>query len=687
MSKLDMIRHAALRWTLRTLMRPGRRRGQLLKLKGLRLEVPAHVSHPRPAPLLHLMSLFQQSAQEVEPGAKALEMGAGAGVWSALCVQRGAEVTASDLPGVSLAHLERSTQGLSAPPVELCEGDLFSGLQVGRRFEHIFFNPPFHLATAEVEWERAYFGGSGGEVVTRFLAEAPRWLSQTGVVWICLPDRERARYHEHLSAYRIELKGSRWLPLLGRVRLIALRPHGAPLCEGERLGLLSPVAESFWHLSRLMNTHSAELLTVKGRLSEERLAGALEEVCARHPLTTARLSLRGLKRPEWRAGPPCAPSLEVLTLPEGSTGFQGAEGRWRGPLPEVLRRLVWESEAIDPIREPPARFVLLWEGGLSHLMVIAPHLCTDAHAGALLLSELLESYGDANLEERALAPAPLMVEDPLSLSHLPPLKRATLALIGLKRLLRDLITRGSGVSEVSGDGDRGRTLLTVSSRDPEELSRALKVAKRAGLTAHVLFTKALMNRERAQREARHSSLRLADLIALAPLYPEPRRAALMCRFDVLVLPHVVNHDLTAPLEGYQADFKEVLTRLKAGEALAELYRLRFYNALARLLPIRFMSGLLFRFVLKTTTTTTNPGPVRAPLERCGPHEVLDFINFPQLSPPARLGVIYSTFRGRLRLMILHDEAKMSHQAAERFAEELWAEVMSLTDTLDAQSSA
>jgi len=453
--------------------------------------------------------------------------------------------------------------------------------------------------------------------------------------------------------------------------------------DGALLGPLSPVAESFWHLSHLMNTQSAELLTVRGRIDEERLSGAISVVCARHPLTTARLERRGLRRPVWRASSAQSPPLQCASIPEGTTGFKLEVGRWSGPLPEVLRAYVWAGRPIDPQREPPVRFVLLWEGGLSHLMIIAPHLCTDAHAGATLLSELLEVYGG-----REPTPAPSFSRvDPLSLSALPLKRRARLIASALTRLLKDIISSGEGVSEVIGGRARGQTLLTVSPRDPTELRRALQVAKRAGLTAHLLFTRALINRERARRVTPNLTLRLADLIALVPLLPKSRQEELSSRFDVLVLPHMVNHDLSASLERYADDFRSALRQLREGEALAELYRLRFYNFLARLLPLKRVSGLLFRFVLKTTTTTTNPGPVRAPLERCGAHEVLDFINFPQLSPPARLGVIYTTFRGRLRLLILHDEAYMSHEDAARFADELWSEVLHLTATLDAQASA
>ena len=681
MISLDALRHGLLRFSLRLIARP--RAGARVKLGPLQLRLPSHVSHPRPAPLLNLVSLFERASREVQRGERVLEMGAGAGLWGLLSAQRGAQLSVSDLPSCPLDHIAEALERAGLAPAELYSGDLFSGLPSEARFEHIVFNPPFHLEAPRADWERAYFGGGSGEVVTRFLAEAPRWLSERGALWICLPERERARYQEALSAYRVERVKAHWLPLLGLVRLLKLRPLSAPLTRGESLGVLSPVAESFWHLSQLMNTQSAELLTVEGALCPERLRAAIKQVCARHPLTSAELRPRAWRRPEWRARPELSPELRVIEL-EQAKPLVGEEGLWRGALPEVIREQVWAGEPLDPQRGPATRFVLLREGPRSHVMIIAPHLCTDARAGAALLSELLMAYGAEPLPELR----PWRPRDPLSLEHLSWSRRARLSLVALYRLARDLATSGRGVvlgAREVARAPRGRSLLSVSPREPKELSRALKVAKASGLTAHILFTWALMSRERrarGQRDLSDHQLRLADLIALSPLYPKERQAEQLSRFDVLVLPHVINHKLNEPLSAFSERFKAQLAALRAGEALAELYRLRLYNLCARLLPIRSMSAWLFKRVLKTSTTTTNPGPVRVPLERCGEHQVLDFINFPQLSPPARLGVIYTTFRGRLRLLILHDEALMSAEEASSFADELWAEVMGLVGSLE-----
>ena len=47
-------------------------------------------------------------------------------------------------------------------------GDLFEGVD-GIQYDHILFNPPFHLQEPRNNKETAYFGGSDGTVIKRFL--------------------------------------------------------------------------------------------------------------------------------------------------------------------------------------------------------------------------------------------------------------------------------------------------------------------------------------------------------------------------------------------------------------------------------------------------------------------------------------------------------------------------------------
>ena len=105
-------------------------------------------------------------------------------------------------------------------------------------------------------------------------------------------------------------------------------------------------------------------------------------------------------------------------------------------------------------------------------------------------------------------------------------------------------------------------------------------------------------------------------------------------------------------------------------------RIKLYNFWARYLPLKWASHWVFKWILKTNITTTNPGvvPFSKDLESWGEAQVQDFVNFPQIAPPSRLGVIYTTFRKRLRIVILHDQALLSQKQAEQLSQILWEEI-------------
>ena len=126
-----------------------------------------------------------------------------------------------------------------------------------------------------------------------------------------------------------------------------------------------------------------------------------------------------------------------------------------------------------------------------------------------------------------------------------------------------------------------------------------------------------------------------------------------------------------------------LRSIREGRAQSELRRLQFYAYLARWVPLEWVSGWLFRRLLKTDLVTTNPGPVPFLFERCGTAKVLDFVNFPNLSGGARFALIYSTFRGTLRLFTLADsrviDVAEQRALAEAFIKTLRALLEELKD--------
>ena len=86
-------------------------------------------------------------------------------------------------------------------------------------------------------------------------------------------------------------------------------------------------------------------------------------------------------------------------------------------------------------------------------------------------------------------------------------------------------------------------------------------------------------------------------------------------------------------------------------------------------------------ICKTNITTTNPGRVPARFDSFGSLPCVDFINFPQIAPPARLGIIYTTFRDQLRLVSLYDQSLFTPTEIQELTEDLWKTIKKLADEI------
>lgn len=155
---------------------------------GRRFAVDARVLVPRPETEL----LVEAALAALPEGGAALDLGTGSGAIAiSLALGRpGARVTAVDLSADALAVAAANAAALQAG-VTFLEGDLFSPLAAGTRFDVIASNPPYvptgELAGLQREVRReprlALDGGPDGLAVLRRVVEAaPRWLSPGGTL-------------------------------------------------------------------------------------------------------------------------------------------------------------------------------------------------------------------------------------------------------------------------------------------------------------------------------------------------------------------------------------------------------------------------------------------------------------------------------------------------------------------------
>ena len=192
------------------------------RLGGLKLRLRKGICNPGPLPGLSLLPLLLAGIRDLEKGDSVLDLGTGSGVWALLATRSQASVTATDLPGVSLAQVAENAKINSLEKPELVQGDLFEAVG-DRRFKRILFNPPFHVGTPTTAAQRAYLGGSNGNVLHRFFTMLPNHLETGGSACIILPEIEHRYYAPAMSDLEVVERASKWVPILGRVKCLELK--------------------------------------------------------------------------------------------------------------------------------------------------------------------------------------------------------------------------------------------------------------------------------------------------------------------------------------------------------------------------------------------------------------------------------------------------------------------------------
>lgn len=357
----------------------------------------------------------------------------------------------------------------------------------------------------------------------------------------------------------------------------------------------------------LEETRSCEWVWLRGRLDADLLRAAVSDVAAAHPMLTARWSDGA-----WQT-PADALTLRVEQLPDGLTRDATLARSWEGGDAHLADVTLLRSPSRDLLR------------------VRVPHARTDARAGAQVIADLAEAY-----ERRRRGAAPLGTLDsaPWPTERL---FRTTWRhrLLAVSRLLGDALRR-PGWSTDGGVSSTGAG-VHLAELDPDALAHLRAKARDEGTSVHVLLTLAVARVTGARR--------LMDLATVHTMASED----LARRADLLVVPwvlHVPDEDAAAALA-----IRAQVDAVKEGGALAELARLAMYDALARWLPVERAAALTFRHIVKADVASTNPGPVRVALEAFGDVPIEDFLNFPHAVPPARRIFAWTTFRGRLRLVV------------------------------------
>ena len=406
---------------------------------------------------------------------------------------------------------------------------------------------------------------------------------------------------------------------------------------------MSPMQLAFHYLGELVNPNSGELITLDGPLDVTLLRRAIDRALQRHPLLNC-VPIKKRGKVFWRRSD--------TPLPIDLRVHHTRESCEANLLPELWRNL-WDEPLPQDGRQ--VRFVYTEGPQRSYLQICAPHTVTDACSGTRLAADIALAYTALQLGEPWQAEPVAPLERPAAevfLSGLSVVQRFSVALETSRRIIRDVFTRGSGL-HLASTTKPGATTVTVTEVSEDLLQRTLTQARRHHTTAHSVFLLAL-TRARSEFLGKRGEehFRINDFATLRPFADRDLSDA----FDVLVVPNQISID---PNWDDSTVLRRVSKRMQAqkdGAILSELYRLSLYGFLGRFLPTRMTAGLVFKHINKTDLAVTNPGrvPWQDSLSRFGDVEVLDFLNFPHLLPPAKAVLIFTTFRGRLRVVQLHD---------------------------------
>ncbi|MFF5970410.1 HemK2/MTQ2 family protein methyltransferase [Streptomyces sp. NPDC012769] len=214
--------------------------------------------------------------EELRPGARTLDLCTGTGVLAVAAARRGAEATAVDISGTSVATARLNAR-LHRCRVRVVRGDLAEPVS-GERFDLVTVNPPYVPAASSRlpsrGRRRAWDAGPDGRLLLdRICREAPSLLAPRGVLLLV---------QSSLSDVTASLAALGRAGLWARVTASSAQPFGPVMSERaawfEERGLVAP------------GTRSERLVVIRAVREPVRMATSME---GNRPVTPSALGSGG----------------------------------------------------------------------------------------------------------------------------------------------------------------------------------------------------------------------------------------------------------------------------------------------------------------------------------------------------------------------------------------------------------
>jgi release factor glutamine methyltransferase len=125
----------------------------------------------------------------VREGDDVLDVGTGCGILGVVAAKKAGKVVAVDLnPYAVRCAKENARLNGILDKMFFVQGDLFTAIRSGERFDLVLFNAPYlpSESAEEASWLGcAWSGGvAGRKVIDRFISEAPKYLKRNGRVFL-----------------------------------------------------------------------------------------------------------------------------------------------------------------------------------------------------------------------------------------------------------------------------------------------------------------------------------------------------------------------------------------------------------------------------------------------------------------------------------------------------------------------
>jgi release factor glutamine methyltransferase len=119
-------------------------------------------------------------------GKNILDMGCGSGIVSVFAASKGAKCFAIDInPMSAKAAAQNALVNGFSKNVEAIENDLFESLPSAfqKKYDFIFFNPPYFKGVPKNNFERSFKGGENYEVIKTFIKDSKEFLAPDGIIY------------------------------------------------------------------------------------------------------------------------------------------------------------------------------------------------------------------------------------------------------------------------------------------------------------------------------------------------------------------------------------------------------------------------------------------------------------------------------------------------------------------------